>query len=132
MKFLKKILASKEVKAALGVLDEAELSLDSGEWQLVRGRIENIILARPTDFTRVIQKGADPRVWVYSAIANFAGDCAESGEYHIYRGVLGPSGKTFLRIFRAAVDELTRLGNMDAEFAAKQKTAIWKNIETAG
>ena len=32
--------------------------------------------------------GGTPREWVYIQIGNVAGDMLESGQYHIYRGVL--------------------------------------------
>ncbi len=77
--------------------------------------------------------GESPRQWVYANIANIAGDQVESGQYHLYRGILNPlgPGKEFLKLFDIAVDELVRLG-MDNDRGEKQKEQIRKNIQTAG
>jgi len=132
MKFLKKLFAPKEVRAALGVLDEANYKFNSTAFQLVRNQVEEIILARPKEFARVIQKGNTPRQWVYSSIANRAGDHVESGQHHFYRGALNPLGEDLLRLFDSAVDELVRLGAVDADNAETQKVAIRESIKSAG
>lgn len=134
MNFIKKILAPKEVKAALGILDEASYTFDNEAFQLVRNRIEKMILAQTDEFVNIIQKGMSPRQWVYSAIANISGDLVESGKYHIYRGVLndmGP-GNDLLKLFNAAVDELVKIGIVDNKYAKTQKEAILKNINSVG
>jgi hypothetical protein len=68
MKFLKKAFAPKEVRAALGILDEAECRFDrdglfdSDAFKLVRKFIEKALLAKPNDFVRLIQEsGRTPR-----------------------------------------------------------------------
>jgi hypothetical protein len=67
-------------------------------------------------------------------IANTSGDMAESGQYHIYRGVLNPMGpgEDLLKIFDSAMDELVKLGDMDEKNAQEQKEAIRKNIQGVG
>ena len=134
MKFIKKLLAPKEVKAALGVLDEASYTFDSVGFQLVREHIEKIILSQLDKSVDVIQKGMTPRQWVYITIANIAGDLVESGNYHIYRGVLNPlgSGNDLLKLFDAAIDQLTQIGALDAKDAKKQKATIRDNIKSVG
>ena len=134
MKFIKKILAPKEIKAVLGVLDEASYTFNSVAFQLVRDNIEKMILAQPHKFVDVIQKGMSPRQWVYTAITNIAGDLVESGNYHIYRGVLNPlgDGYSLLKLFDASIDQLTQIGVLDAKDAKKQKAAIRDNIKSVG
>ena len=67
-------------------------------------------------------------------IANTSGDMVESGQYHIYRGVLNPMGpgEDLLNIFDSAMDELVKLGDIDEKNAQVQKEALRKNIQGVG
>lgn len=134
MKFIKKLFLPKEVKSALSILDEASQTFGGTGFELVRKHIEKTLRAHPDKFVRVIQKGAPTRQWVYSAIANIAGDLVEGGNYHIYRGMLNPMepGNEILNIFDRAVDELTKMGVLGAEKARQQKKAIRENIKNVG
>jgi len=150
MSFFKKINAPKEVQALLGVLDEiacrrvgqtgisipiANTWHDSEAFQIVRNHIENLILARPEWSARIIQEqGISPRQWVWQGVANFAGDLVESGQYHIYRGALNPMGpgEDLVQLFDMAVDELTRMGVLQPDYAEKQKAGLRENIRTVG
>lgn len=134
MKFLKKIFAQKEVKAALGILDEASYKFDNEAFRIVRKPIEKTILAKSHKFVNVIQNGVSPREWTYTAIAEVAGDLLGSGSYHIYRGVLNPlgPGNDLLKLFNAAIDELTKIGALDIKEAKAAKNAIRDNIKSVG
>ena len=134
MKFFDKLNASKEVKAALGILDEASCTFDNPAFQMVRDQIEKIIMSRPDEFTNLVKKGTSPRQWVYSIIANITGDLVESGKYHLTRGVLNPvgPGEDLLRLFDAAVDELVGANTIDDKNAKEQKSAIRENIKSVG
>jgi hypothetical protein len=130
-----KILARKEVQAALGILEEADPHrLDGGAFRIIREEIEGLILSHRAEFVAFVQKGNSIRAWVYTNIANTAGDFLESGQYHVYRGVLnsiGP-GEDLLRLFDAAVDELVHMGCLDGESAEMQKDALRENIKSVG
>ena len=80
MNFVRRALAPREVKAALGVLDEAECRFQNEAFQMIKKMIEKALLKRPADFLRVIQEsgGRTPREWVYSEIGNVAGDLLET------------------------------------------------------
>ncbi len=131
---VKKSFSKKEVKEALGILEEASKEFGSGGFDLVKEYVEKSILSDTKQFLDVVRKGRSVRKYVYSMIANTSGDLAESGHYHIYRGVLNPMGpgEDLLKIFDAAMDELVRLGDTDAENAKKEKAAVRKNIEAMG
>ncbi|MGI6348252.1 MAG: hypothetical protein ACOXZ1_03630 [Patescibacteria group bacterium] len=131
---MKKSFSKKEVKEALGILEEASKEFGSGGFDLVKEYVEKSILSDTKQFLDVVREGRSVRKYVYSMIANTSGDLAESGHYHIYRGVLNPMGpgEDLLKIFDAAMDELVRLGDTDAENAKKEKAAVRKNIETMG
>ena len=130
----KKSFSKKEVKEAIGILKEASQEFGSGGFDLVKEHIEKSILSNTNQFIDVVRKGRSVRKYVYSMIANISGDMVESGQYHIYRGVLnsmGP-GEDLLKIFDAAMTELVRLGDSDVENANKQKAAVRENIKTVG
>lgn len=130
----------KEVRAALGILDEIECtfkepttSLESA-FPIVQKKIEELILAQPEEFASIIQKGREPRKWIWSAVSNVAGDLLESGKYHIGRGNLNPLdvGKGLLSLFDTASDQLVKLGDITTEKAEKQKAIMRRIISQEG
>ena len=144
---LKKFFPPKEVKIALDILGEAEREFCNRDYQLtrghiernkvfqlVRGLIEKILFAHSDKFIEKIRQGASPHHWVYRTIANIAGDLVESGNYHIYRGVLNPmeSGEELVEIFDMAVDKLVEMRVLDTEQAKKEKGALRENIKSVG
>ena len=137
-KIFQKFFGSNEVKAILGILDEANHKFNSRTFEeIVRPKIEKSITLNPQKVKQVIKK-IPPREWTYGIIANISGDLLESGKYHIYRGVLasdfdgsGP-GKDLLKIFDEATDELVKIGNITNEFAEKQKSQLRENIKDVG
>lgn len=133
-KIFQKLLGSKEIKAVLGILDEASHKFNNQAFEIVKSHIEKMILAHPDKLKEVIKNGMSPRQWVYGAISNISGDLAESGEYHIHRGVLNPigPGEDLLKIFDTSTDELVKIGNIDVEYAKKQKDGIRENIKDVG
>jgi hypothetical protein len=131
---IKKSFGKKEVKEAIGILEEASQEFGIGGFDLVKEYVEKSILSNTNQFIDVVQKGRSVRKYVYSMIANISGDMVESGQYHIYRGVLNPigPGEDLLKIFDVAMAELVRLGDTDVENANKQKAAVRENIKTVG
>lgn len=136
MNFIKRAFVPKEVKAALAALDEAAYRFQTEAFQMVRGVIEKSLLANPDAFIRIIKEseGRTPREWVYSQIGNVAGDMLESGQYHIYKGVLNPMGlgKDLLKMFDDTYDELLQMKAIDSNYAEKQKAALRANIQSVG
>lgn len=134
IKFLNRLFAKKELKTTLGVLGEASCTFDNPAYELVRSKIEEVINEKPNEIVNLIQGGTPPRQWIYTAIANLAGDLVQSGEYHMYRGVLNPLGlgKDLLRLHDSAIDELVRIGVVDSNSAATAKKAIRENIKEVG
>ncbi len=136
MNFLKKAFAPKEVKAAFGALDEAAYKFQTDAFQMVRKVIERNLLANPDALVGVVREsgGRTPREWIYSQIGNIAGDMLESGQYHIYRGVLSPMGPgaDLLKMFEATYDELVQMKAIDVDYANGQKATLRKNIAGVG
>jgi len=137
-KIFYKFFGSAELKAVLGILDEACHKFNTKTFEeIIRPKIEKPILSNPQKVRQILKK-IPPREWLYGIIANIAGDLLESGEYHIYRGVLssrlsgtGP-GQDLLEIFDKATDELVKIGNISTKFAKEQKLQLRKNIKEVG
>lgn len=136
MNFLKKAFAPKEVKAALGTIEEAayRFQAEAFAFQLVRTKMEGWLLDNQSRFVRLICEsgGRSTREWVYSQIGNVAGDLLESGEYHVWRGALNPTGNELLLMFDASQDELLQMKAVDERYVIEQKAIIRKNIQEAG
>ena len=138
-KFLKKDDVKKqepkdsEFKDAMEILDEAEDKFGTS-FNVVREYAEKGLDANKEQFLELVRKGESVRKYIYSVIANISGDMAESGQHHIYRGVLNPMGhgEDLLKIFDGATDELVKIGALEAEKAKKEKEAIRNNIKDVG
>jgi len=127
------ILKYSPLTEAFEILDEATDKFGA-DFNLIRQRIEGILRSNAGQSLAMAKKSHKLREYVYSQIANVAGDMAESGQYHLYRGILnsmGP-GPKLLGVFDAAIDELVRLGSIDAVYAQEQKKAIRDNIKGVG
>lgn len=127
MRLLKKLTASSEVKAAIGVLDEFEHSCNSHAFQLVRQPVESAILDNRERFAAAIKdQGRTPRGKVYSMLENVAGDYLQSGstDFYVYRGLLNPCGEELLKIYDLIIDGMRQIECITQEQAEKQKNDI--------
>ena len=134
MKIIKRIFAPKEVRIALNVLDELSLELDSEAFKEIRSDIENGILGDYKNIVSQVKDEASARQLIYFSIANFAGAYVESGNYHIYRGVLNPLGigSELLSLFDIVVNRLLAEGAISEKEAKTHKSGIRKNIKGVG
>ena len=131
MKFLKRMFAPKEVRVAIGILDEVGLEFDCEAFHIVRNGIEDAYLWGSTSVVSHVKNGISPRQQVYTSIANLAGDYLESGQYHLYRGVLNPlgPGEDFLKLFHLALDNLVQSGAIDDKEAEEQRKKKQEGIQ---
>lgn len=131
---IRKSFSKKEVKEALRLLEEENNKWNCAGFELVKSYVEKSILSNTQHFLDDVRKGRSIRKYVFATIANISGDLVESGQYHIYRGVLNPMGpgEDLLKIFDSSIDELVILGELDKETAQKEKDAILKNIRDVG
>lgn len=135
MKFLKKIFASKGVKAALGVLDELDYECKGYAFPLIREQVELAILEQPEKFVSVLKsQGRTPREKVYSMLESVAGDYLEGGssDYYVYRGVLNPTGQQLLKVYDHIIERMKKDGCISEEEAQKQKSDIQDRIKEVG
>ena len=118
------------------MLDEATYRYQNRGFELVRPVIERRLLNDPNGIAESIRtsKGRNPREWVYSHIANTAGTMLESGQFHLYRGMIHPlgPGNDLKKIFDDSIDVLTEMKVIDPEYAEKQKQALRTNIKDIG
>ena len=134
MKFFKRLFAPKEVKAAIGVIDEFEYSCNSFAFRLVREVVESIILEQSEKFVSVIrEQGITPRQKVYSMMEHVAGDYLESGslDFFVIRGLLNFCGEELLRIYDLIIDRMREINCISDEEARNQKSDIRNCIERA-
>jgi hypothetical protein len=134
MSFLKRIFKPREVQIVLKLLDEAELSVNSPAFSLIKKHIKTGISKFPDKIVENLKESQSPQQIVYLMIANTAGDQLETGIYHMYRGVLNPldSGPELLRIYNFAIDELVRIGYMSEKEAEENRSGLHENIRNVG
>ena len=72
-------------------------------------------------------------------IGNYAGDLLESGEFHLYRGVLSPAGKEMLKYYDFAMKEVLKIGGtnpngepLTEEYITEQRNILLENIRQVG
>lgn len=133
-KIIKRLFLPKEIKIALNILNEVELEFRGDGFQLVKGHIKKSIFSYPDEFAIDIRQLKSPREWVYGMIVNVAGDFAESGNYHLYRGIINPMGpgNELLKIYYTFIDRLVEMKVMDSERAEKEKSTLRSNIKFSG
>lgn len=134
MNFFKKLFAPKEVSAAVGILDEISCDINLSGFEVVHEPIKNLITSDMNKFVEIVKRSPSIRVWVLSAVANMAGDAVESGEFHVYRGVLNPMGpgNALLKAFCYCLDGLVKEGQISSANSEKQKKTLRKNIAEVG
>jgi len=79
-----------------------------------------------------IEEGISPRQQVYFAIASLATEYLQSGQYHVYTGVLGGLGEDLLMLFDKCLDEIVDCGAIDDIEAKVRKAEIREGIEIVG
>ena len=134
MKLIKKLMAPKEVRLVLGLLDEASHKFDYPAFKIVRDVVETDVLSNSGEIAKLIMEGMDPRQILYSAIANVSGDYVSSGQYHIYRGVLNSigNGPDLLKIFDSSLDEMKNMGVIGEIEVTEQKDGLREQIKQVG
>jgi bifunctional DNA-binding transcriptional regulator/antitoxin component of YhaV-PrlF toxin-antitoxin module len=134
MGLLRRLFVPKEVKITLNLLDGLKSEFDSEAFQIIHSQIEKGILSDCKKVVAKLRAGISPTHFIYTAIANIAGDHAESGNYHIYRGVINPMspGNDFTSLFNMAIDRLQQSGAISEKEAEEQKTGLRNNIKTVG
>ena len=139
MLFLKRLFADKEVKAALGIVDECDLIFSSDRlfgdaFQIIKKELVPYLYKTSHILKENIKTGRSVRVCVYTAIATIAQNHITSGEYHMYRGVLSSlkEGYELEKICDEAIDFLVKEGSLTQENSKQWKADIREEISEAG
>lgn len=134
MNLFKKFLAPKEVKAALAVSEEVSFTYNCQEFEVIRKKLDELMLHQQDLLVKQIREGRTPRQCVYTVLSNIIGRELASGQHHIYRGVLSPMGPgpKLLTIFNSVIDELVNLGLEDEEGGKEVKRRIQQDIASVG
>ena len=108
---------------------------------LVVEKIENTLKRNKTDLNNNKMFNDNKRLeqFIVAMISNYSGDFLESGQYHIYRGVLAPEGKELMQLYDYSMNKLIELnaiapdGNIiDNNYVNSQKEILINNLKTVG
>jgi len=121
------------IKIVEGELEYLKLKYNSAIFDVLIARIMRVLNKNAHEFEQKVKAGRfNARHYTYSALANLTGDMAESGQYHIYRGVLDDQGQTLLQIFNDSTDYLIENNEITKEFGERQKQQVLINIRSVG
>ncbi len=122
----RKLFASNELKAVIGVLDEtAYRCSDNRACQSICSSVESQLLKDSRTVEEALQDGVSPREYAYTMLANSAGDELATGKYYMYGAVdrLGV-GEDLLKLFDSVIDELVHMGVLAHKQAQYNKRAV--------
>ena len=139
MSFIRRIFSSKEVKAALTLVDKCEPIFRSDgffgdSFKIIEAELVPYIYKNQKDIQEAIQGGRTVSDCIYTAVATVAQNQLVGGQHHVYRGVLNPIGPApaLHRIFKKAVDLLVKEGAISTGLGNKWKAEVQKLIAQAG
>lgn len=123
----------KEVGEAIDTIDEIRADLEISE-NTALDRVEGILREDVKKSAAVLKESANAKQWVYSTVADIAGDNVESGEHHLYRGVLNPNGPgpDYLKIYKYCLKKLAAIGAIEESKADEETNALLANMKTVG
>src|SRR3990167_3447766 len=85
------------------------------------------------NYIEQIRAGETHEGFIYNAIVHSTADKLESGQHHIYRGVLGPEGHKYKLIFEHAINTIIDSGAYTKEWADENlRAAVYKGIKDIG
>lgn len=69
------------------------------------------------NYQEQIRAGESHEAFIYNYIVHTCGNKLESGNYHVYRGVLDDEGKEYLHLFEHAISTMIANGGYTAKWA---------------
>jgi hypothetical protein len=131
MKFLNRVFQTKELKAVLGVLAEADQKFSCRAFDIVKKRVEDDFLTNAEHLPQILSQNPSARAVTYRCIVDFTQDCLLSGNFHLF-GTLNPltGGEDLLRIALASIDELEQMGAYTPEAAERSRQALRHNVDS--
>ena len=139
--FVRKLMASVEVKLVLSAFSEEMRHLKNGPEQnigksiaieIITPNVIDEILGWAKQISGDIHKGRPPRVIALYLMMNVVRDNLASGMFHIYRGRLSMQGEALKWMNAYCLDELTKLGQMTADEKIAARKATNEDIGAVG
>lgn len=114
-------------------LDKAEKELHNDSFALIKVHFEKAINKEADKLLNwILDNSSTPLAWIYSKTSNVSGDMVESGKYNIYRNTLNGTGQDLLKLFDDSTDKLCELGEIEKDYAKRQKENIREYIKGIG
>ncbi len=136
MLFFKRRAPQKEIQSVYSVLDAAADKYDCINYptfETIKGHIIDSIKPCEKELAEQIKQGRSPVEVIYMLIVNISGDLAQSGQFHVYRGVLNPvRGADLVKIHDSAIAELVKIGFINDDQAKEQMKGLRECIAIAG
>ena len=86
-----------------------------------------------TNYKNQIQAGESHEAFIYNFIVHACADRLESGQYHVYRGVLGMEGRLYMQFFEHAISTMIEKGEYTKEWADENlRRPVLKGIKEMG
>ena len=127
---------NKNLENYLSELKIAETLYKNESFGIIKNIIEKQIKNNTDSIDKIIEEsnGGTREEWIHSQIGNIAGDLLESGNYHVFRGVLNITGNDLLNIFEKSYKILLDIHakDIDKEYANQQIAVLKRNISRIG
>ena len=101
-------------------------------------QLENIVKHKwkpehEQNYAMQVQQGETHEAFIYNYLVHLAGDQLESGQHHVYRGVLGVLGNQYKCLFEHAIDMMIKSGYYTQDWAnTNLRAPVYKGIMSAG
>jgi hypothetical protein len=133
MSFFNNVFIEKEIKECLDILQESGHILSGIGFEDIKNKVESNLLKDKKEIAKIIsQDGISPHEIVYFGINNNVREMLESGQYHVYRGVLNFMGNYFLNAFCISMDELVKMGAVSKDDGEEYKSIVKDNMNQMG
>lgn len=134
--FLYRVFPPKEVRECLTALKTLDaLFGDVLFWSHVRARVQFLIRdyeCRAAMLRSLNETKLTHRILVLHLIGRVSFDWLSSGQYHVYRGVLGIEGRDFRLICDMVTKEMEQLGYLSSEEAKGHLLNVVHAIQDVG
>jgi hypothetical protein len=112
-----------EVRMVSDPLFETLAKTVSGQWK--KEHLEN--------YRRELQSGSSHEAFIYNFVVHASANNLESGNYHVYRGVLSFKGTLYKQLFEHAINTMIAKGEYTKEWADENlREPTYKGIKGVG
>jgi ankyrin repeat protein len=126
-----KVFKSQEIQHLLLVLEYYKNRFDDNGMDIIAYQIINKLYKNQKQLKNNWHK-IKPQQFILTLIDSYSGDAAESGNYHIYRAALSPTGQSLLKVYHQCLNEMVNLDFVTKEEADKNLKQLKENIKAVG